>query len=53
MEAQNIINLLDNTENEYSKFATKKWYIINSESKDNYSHKNLIRFLTIIRIKFL
>ena len=46
MEAQKIINLLDNTENEYSKFATKKWYIINSESKGNYSHQNQIRFLT-------
>ena len=46
MEAQKIINLLDNTENEYSKFATKKWYIINSESKGNYSHQNPIRFLT-------
>ena len=34
--------MLDNTENEYSKFATKKWYIIDS----NYSHQNLIRFLT-------
>ena len=46
MEAQKIINLLDNTENEYSKFATKKWYIINSESKGNYLHQNVIRFLT-------
>ena len=46
MEAQKIINLLDNTENEYSKFATKKCYIINSESKGNYSHQNPIRFLT-------
>ena len=46
METQNIINLLNNTENEYSKFATKKWYIIDSESKGNYSHENPIRFLT-------
>ena len=46
MEAQKIINLLDNTENEYSKFATKIWYIINSESKGNYLHQNQIRFLT-------
>ena len=46
MEAQKIINLLDNTENEYLKFATKKWYIITSESKGNYSHQNPIRFLT-------
>ena len=46
METQKIINLLNNTENEYSTFATKKWYIIDSESKSNYSHQNPIRFLT-------
>ena len=49
MEARKIKNLLDNTENEYFakwKLATKKWYIINSESKGNYSHQNPIRFLT-------
>ena len=46
METQKIINLLNNTENEYSKFAAKKSYIIDSESKSNYSHQNPIRFLT-------
>ena len=46
METQKIVNLLNNTENEYSKFATKKWYIIESESKGNYSHENPIKFLT-------
>ena len=46
MEAQKIINLLDNTENEYSKFATKKWYVIDSESKGNYSKDEEIKFLT-------
>ena len=25
---------------------TKKWYVIDSESKGNYSHKNEIKFLT-------
>ena len=45
METQKIINLLNNTENEYSKFATKKWYVIDSESKGNYSHENPIKFL--------
>ena len=35
METQKIVNLLNNSENEYSKFATKKWYIIDSESKGN------------------
>ena len=29
-----------------SKFATKKWYLIDSESKGNYSHENPIKFLT-------
>ena len=45
METQKIINLLNNFEEEYWKFATKKWYIIDSESKGNYSHQNPIRFL--------
>ena len=45
MEAQKIVNLLNNSENEYSKFATKKCYLIDSESKGNYSHENPIKFL--------
>ena len=28
------------------KFATKKWYIIDSETKSSYSHNNPIKFLT-------
>ena len=46
METQNIINLLNGSDNENSKFATKKWYIIDSESKGNYSHENPIKVLT-------
>ena len=46
METQKIVNLLNSSENEYSKFAIKKWYIIGSESKGNYSHENPIKFLT-------
>ena len=46
METQKIVNLLNDTDNENSKFATKKWYVIDSESKGNYSHKNPIKFLT-------
>ena len=46
MEAQKIINLLDNTENEYSKFATKKWYVIDSESNGNYSKDEEIKIFT-------
>ena len=46
METQKIVNLLNGSDNENSKFATKKWYIINNESKGNYSHKNPIKSLT-------
>ena len=46
METQKIVNLLNDTENETSKFATKKWNIINSESKGNYLPDNRITFLT-------
>ena len=40
-----IVNLLNRSENEYSKFATKKCYIIDSETKGSYSHHNPIKFL--------
>ena len=46
METQKIVYLLNSSENEYSKFATKKWYVIDSESKSVYSHENPIKFLT-------
>ena len=39
MERQRIVNLLNGSDNENSKFATKKWYVIDSESKGNYSHQ--------------
>ena len=32
MEYQKIINLLENTQNERSKFRTRKWVEINDES---------------------
>ena len=46
METQKIVNLLNGSDNENSKFSTKKWYIIDSESNGNYSHHNPIIFLT-------
>ena len=46
METQKIINLLNSSENEYSKFLTKIFYVIDSEIKGNYSHENPIKFLT-------
>ena len=46
METQKIINLLNSSDNEYSKFATKKWYVMDTESKGNYSHENPIQLWT-------
>ena len=45
METQKIVNLLNSSDNDNSKFATKKWYIIDSESNGNYSQNDEIKFL--------
>ena len=45
METQKIVNLFNSPDNEYSIFATKKWYVIDSESKGVYSKDNPIKFL--------
>ena len=46
MKTQKIVNLLNSSDNENSKFASKKWYVIDSESKGNYSRENPIKVLT-------
>ena len=46
METQKIVNLLNDSNNENSKFATKKWYVIDSETNGNYLPDNEIKFLT-------
>ena len=45
MEYQKIINLLDDTTNQPSKFRTRNWVEINGESKGTYDNSN-IRFKT-------
>ena len=37
METQKIVNLLNGSDDENSKFATKQLWIIDNESKGNYS----------------
>ena len=46
MEAQTIVDLLNGSDNENSKFGTRKRYVIDSESKGNYSKNDQIKFLT-------
>ena len=43
---QKIENLLNSSYNTFPKFATQKWYVIDSETKGEYSHQDPIKFLT-------
>ena len=45
METQKIVNLLNDSNNKNSKFATKKWYIIDIETKGDNEIKFLISSL--------
>ena len=48
METQKIINLLNNSSNEESKFATKKWCVINNQTaQDKHNQNNSIKFETV------
>ena len=45
METKKIVNLLNGSDNDNSKFATKKWYIIDSEVNGHNSKDEEIKFL--------
>ena len=40
METQKTVNLLNGSDNEPSKFATRKWYIINEHNNGQYGRGN-------------
>ena len=40
METQKIVYLLNDSNNESSKFATRKWYIINDQNNEQYGRGN-------------
>ena len=50
METQKIANLLNDSDNESYKFATRKWYIINDQNNGQYGRGNenhsIIKFET-------
>ena len=46
IETQKTVNFLHGSDNEHAIFATKKWYVIDSKSKGNYSHPDPIKFLS-------
>ena len=40
METKKIVNLLNDSDHESSKFATRKWYIINDQNNGQYGRGN-------------
>ena len=52
METQKIVNLLGDADNEFSQFATRKWYVINDENNTDYGAGNedctMVKFETKI-----
>ena len=46
MEYQKVINLLDNTLNQPSKFRTKNWVYLNDESRGTYKKNSQRKFKT-------
>ena len=40
METQKIVNLLNHTNSKFSKFARRKWYVINDQSNTEYREGN-------------
>ena len=47
METQNIINVLNGSSNQESKFGTKKWYVIDSQTtKGKWKQSDTIKFET-------
>ena len=40
MEAQKIANLLGDADNKSSKFATRKWYVVNDQNNTDYGKGN-------------
>ena len=53
MEYKKIINLLDNTPNQLSKFRIKNWIEINYQSRGVYNVNSDIRFKTTMLLSIL
>ena len=48
MEYQKVINLLDNTPNQPTKFRAKNWVEINDEERQTYNTNSQIKFQTSV-----
>ena len=50
METQKIVNLLNVSENESLKFATRKWYIINDQNNGQYGNEEM-KIIQLLKLK--
>ena len=48
METQKIVNLLNDSDNESSRYATRKWYIINDQNERGNENDSTIKSETKI-----
>ena len=46
MESQKVINLLDNANNQPSKFRAKSWFEVNDDAHETYNTNSQIKFWT-------
>ena len=54
MEYQKIINLIENTPDQATKFKTKNWFEINYDSRETYDTDNQIEIKTsMLKTSFL
>ena len=53
MEYQEIINLLDDTTNQPSRFRTRNWVEVKDESKGRYDDWNIRFKMSMIRSHFM
>ena len=53
METQKIVNLLKNTDNESSEFATRESYVINDQNNAEYGERNNINLSIKFETKFI
>ena len=53
METQKIANLLGDADNESSKFATRKWYVINDQNNTDYGEGNEDSTTVKFKTKFI
>ena len=50
METQKIVNLLNDSENESLKFATRKWYMINDQNNGQYGNEEM-KMIQLLKLK--